>query len=99
MQQGYVYILISPAFPDLLKIGMTTRTPEERAKELSKGTGVPASFVVAYSELVNNCSLAESLLHEKLSGHLSSKGLEPSKLGTMQGAMHNPSPLLPKSLH
>ncbi len=65
MQQGYVYILISPAFPDLLKIGMTTRTPEERAKELSKGTGVPASFVVAYSELVNNCSLAESLLHEK----------------------------------
>lgn len=69
MEQGYVYILISPAFPDLLKIGMTTRTPEERAKELSKGTGLPASFVVAYSEFVNNCSLAESLIHQKLVKH------------------------------
>jgi len=40
MNEGWIYILINPAFKkDLLKIGKTKRQPEERAKELST-TGI-----------------------------------------------------------
>ena len=50
---GYVYILINQSYRygglrrKLLKIGQTSRNPEERAKELSS-TGVPTPFEVAY---------------------------------------------------
>ena len=48
MAQGFVYILVNPAFPGYIKVGKTTKTPEERAKELSAATGVPTPFIVAY---------------------------------------------------
>ncbi len=42
MAEGYIYILLNRAFQnDLHKIGMTTKTPEERARETSNATGVP----------------------------------------------------------
>lgn len=63
---GHVYILLNASMPDLLKIGMTERTPEERARELSRVTGVPSPFVVAYSEEVPDCLAAESLIHTRL---------------------------------
>lgn len=47
---GYVYVLQNPAFPHLLKIGFTTRTPEERAEELSRHSGVPTPYRVVFSE-------------------------------------------------
>lgn len=59
MASGVIYILINPAFKDLLKIGKTTRTAEERAAEISNGTGVPSKFVVAYEDFVADCDLAE----------------------------------------
>ncbi len=37
---GHIYILMNPTMPGYLKIGMTTRSPEERARELSNSTGV-----------------------------------------------------------
>ncbi len=40
MSQGFIYIAINPAFPKFLKIGKTTREPEERISELSSGTGI-----------------------------------------------------------
>jgi hypothetical protein len=46
--KGYIYILINPYFKGLVKIGKTTRSSEERALELSKHSGIPAEFVVAY---------------------------------------------------
>lgn len=49
--------------PDLLKIGMTERSPDDRAREISQGTGVPAPFIVAYYEEVPDCREAEVLLH------------------------------------
>jgi len=39
---GYVYILINAAFPEFIKIGLTTLDPKERARQLSVGTGIPA---------------------------------------------------------
>ncbi|MDC0850100.1 GIY-YIG nuclease family protein [Pseudomonas aeruginosa] len=38
---GFVYVLTSPAMPGLYKVGATTRSPRQRAEELSRGTGVP----------------------------------------------------------
>jgi hypothetical protein len=44
---GFVYILTNDMMPDLVKIGLTTALPEDRAKELFN-TGVPNSFNVAF---------------------------------------------------
>jgi hypothetical protein len=60
--EGYVYILVNSSFPDLVKIGRTTKTPAGRAAELS-ATGTPGRFVVAYSALVDNCVEVESEMH------------------------------------
>ncbi len=65
MATGHVYILINDSMPGLLKIGKTTDTPEERAKQLSS-TGVPFPFKVAYSEEVYDCDRAEQLIHARL---------------------------------
>jgi hypothetical protein len=62
----YVYILLNPSFPNLLKIGSTTKAPEDRAKVLSKGTGVPQEFEVIW---VYTCFKAEKIereVHKKL---------------------------------
>ena len=46
--EGYVYVLINPSMEGLVKIGMTTSTPEERVTELSSATGVPSKFILVY---------------------------------------------------
>lgn len=63
---GYVYILMNPSMKDLVKIGKTTREPEERAKELSSTTGVPTPFVVVYDSYFESCSEAEKFVHSFL---------------------------------
>lgn len=65
--EGHVYILVNSSFPELIKIGRTTKTPELRASELSS-TGTPGRFVVAYSVLVSNCIEVESEMHAFFSG-------------------------------
>ena len=60
--EGHVYILVNSSFPELVKIGRTTKTPELRASELSS-TGTPGRFVVTYSVLVSNCIEVESEMH------------------------------------
>src|ERR1700688_1391724 len=45
---------------------MTTKTPEDRAREISNGTGVPRAFEVLYEQRVADCQRAERLLHQKL---------------------------------
>lgn len=73
---GSVYILINPVMPGYLKIGMTTRTPEERAREISQGTGVAIPYTVAYADEVLDCSLAEGLIHSRLGKYRVNKGRE-----------------------
>lgn len=65
-EAGYVYALINPSMAGLVKVGKTTRTPEERAKELSASTGVPIPFMVAFYETFSDCTLAEEYVHAKL---------------------------------
>lgn len=63
---GYVYVLINRSMEGLVKIGKTERDPQERAKELSSVTSVPAPFIVAYKAFFNNCTQAEKFIHKKL---------------------------------
>jgi hypothetical protein len=47
MAEGFLYILLNRAFQnDQYKIGMTTKTLTERAREISNATGVPRAFEV-----------------------------------------------------
>ena len=75
--KGYIYVLSNPSMKeDMLKIGMTRRDPKERAVELSRSTGVPTDFVVAYQVRVPDCRSAEKLVHERLSKYRTSKRKE-----------------------
>lgn len=67
-KKGYVYILINEFYQeDLLKIGMTTRSPEIRSYELyDKHSGVPGKFKVIYKKRVEDCEFAEALIHKNL---------------------------------
>src|SRR5690606_32347217 len=48
------------------KIGFTTRTPEERAEELSRHSGVPTPYRVVFSEFFEDCYAAEQEIHQIL---------------------------------
>ena len=45
----WVYILTNPAMPELIKIGYTTNDPHTRAEQISRGTGVPMGYEVAWA--------------------------------------------------
>ncbi len=66
MSHGYVYALANSAMPGMVKVGFTTREPEERAKELSASTGLPVPFMVVYQRLVGNCERGETYVHTAL---------------------------------
>lgn len=51
MSYGFVYVIGNPCTPGIYKIGMTTRSPSQRCKELSASTSAASSFVLlAYYE-------------------------------------------------
>ena len=67
--RGIVYVLSNPAYrKDLLKIGFTTRTIEERINELSS-TGVPSRFQLEFCIEVSDAPRLEKILHVKLSNY------------------------------
>lgn len=63
----WVYILKNEAIPDLLKIGHTDKNPYSRAKELSRSTGVPVDFEVAWAFPCFNSNRLEKEVHSELS--------------------------------
>ena len=60
-RSGYVYCMTNKLMPGICKIGMTTRTPEQRATELFQ-TGVPCPFEVALSKPCIDAFAEEQLL-------------------------------------
>lgn len=54
--------------PGLVKVGKTTRTPSERAQELSSVSGLPTPFIVVFEQMFVDCSVAESYVHTVLAG-------------------------------
>lgn len=66
-EEGYLYCLSNPSLKDgLYKIGMTDRTPEYRAKELSRAAGVAAPFKVEFAKKVKNPRKKERHIHSLL---------------------------------
>lgn len=74
--QQYIYILFNSSHKTILKIGRTSRTPEERARELSAPTGVAQPYIVAYESLVSDSIAAESMIHEVLDSFRVNKSRE-----------------------
>ena len=73
---GFVYIMSNPAFPDLIKIGMSKKDPtKDRVSELNQ-TGVPQPFKVEYYAYVEDESLLERLLHQKFEDERPNKSRE-----------------------
>lgn len=70
---GTVYVLSNPEIPGVVKIGHTTRSPTERARELS-GTSVPGEYKVSYETKVDRPEKVEKEVHRKLSNHRASSG-------------------------
>lgn len=66
---GWIYVLSTREYPDLLKIGMTTRTVEERVREINGSTGVAVPFGVRGCWRVKYPSRAEKFVHQLLSAH------------------------------
>ncbi|MBI3467232.1 MAG: GIY-YIG nuclease family protein, partial [Planctomycetes bacterium] len=75
MATGHVYIMQNPALPGLLKIGRTTKTPQERARSLS-GTSVPTDFTLVYSVYVRDCAAAERMIHAHLARYREKRNRE-----------------------
>jgi TPR repeat protein len=60
---GFIYVLINPSMPGMLKIGKTNRDPNIRLSELSNPTGIPTPFFLAYTTTFYNCTEAEKMIH------------------------------------
>jgi len=64
----YLYLLSNPSIPNLIKIGMTKNTPDERMEQLFS-TGVPEKFILEYSVIVPDSAVAERLAHTALNSY------------------------------
>jgi len=75
MKPGWIYVLDPHMTVDgrpVVKIGYTTRTVEQRAREL--GTGVPGGMTVAYKLRVDNPRQVEGRIHSMLGAYRVSRG-------------------------
>lgn len=66
---GWLYVLANAAMPSLLKIGYTTKTVEQRVRDLSCHTGVPSPFTCVYRGRVPDPAGLEAQVHQLLSEH------------------------------
>lgn len=65
--RGFLYVLSNPAMPELLKIGVTSGQAADRAKDLSRPTGVPECFVVeCYFPIYEDLRSVELKVHDQL---------------------------------
>jgi hypothetical protein len=99
--QGFVYLLLNPAFPKLLKIGRTVNDPHLRANELST-TGTPDKFLLLHSVFTKDCILLEELLHQHFDSKRYNKNREFFEVSVAEAItkieqLNNEEIFLPKS--
>jgi T5orf172 domain len=63
---GWLYILATREMSSVLKIGMTTRSVEDRVREINSATGVLVPFGIWRCWRVSDPSRAEKLVHSAL---------------------------------
>jgi len=63
---SWVYVLSNPTMPGYVKIGFTDKTPEERATQLSRSTGVILPFKVEWAFHCYNGEALEKEVHRHL---------------------------------
>ena len=66
---SWVYIMSNPSSPGYYKIGYTKKSPEERAKQISKATGVIVPMVVEWAFHCYNGFALEQEVHNKLDAY------------------------------
>jgi hypothetical protein len=62
----YVYVLVNKTVPNMVKVGMTTTTPQQRAKDISRATGVVEPWIPVYEFKCYRSDLLEREVHEYL---------------------------------
>ena len=62
----WVYVLVNKSTPGVCKIGMTTKTVNERVKEINAATGVITPWFSVYKHKCTNAKAIEQLVHQKL---------------------------------
>lgn len=73
---GFVYVLSNECMPGIYKIGMTDRSPRQRAAELSSATAVPCDFEVVCTGEVFDALSVERSLHQQHAEYRVSDGRE-----------------------
>lgn len=64
---GFVYVMRSGShYADLYKVGLTRRSTDVRATEISSSTGVPTGFEVLAQWEVGDCTKTEQEIHRRL---------------------------------
>ena len=63
---GWIYILSNRTMPGLFKIGHTKNNPEDRAKEISRATGVPIPFEIEWAFNCYDSDMLEKEIHRAL---------------------------------
>jgi len=66
---SWVYVLTNPTMPGLCKIGYTKKPPEERVKEISRGTGIPVPFEIAWTFKCFDGDILEREVHKYLENY------------------------------
>ena len=59
----HVYVLVNKSVPNMVKIGMTTDTPDQRARQISAATGVATPWIPVYSYQCYRSDLLEEEVH------------------------------------
>ena len=65
----HVYVLVNKSVPNMVKIGMTTSTPDERARQISAATGVATPWIPVYSYKCYRSDLLEEEVHNHFKDH------------------------------
>ena len=75
-QTGYLYVLSNPSMIGMIKIGVTSGSPEERASSMGMNTGVPTPFNLEWSKKVRSIYKVERAIHGKMAKNRVNKGRE-----------------------
>lgn len=65
----YVYVLVNKSVPNMVKIGMTKLTPDERARQISAATGVATPWIPVFWYECYRSDLLEIEVHEYFQKH------------------------------